>query len=424
MAGRYARPAYNLFRAGAAAKRSFSAMAGGASAATAAYQGAKRLRSAYKKISKKFGRIDRKPKGKLARMMRSRRPVVSTVLNGDLKLNTTHITVGKGKNILPKVPPNKITCQFANYVWSNTQGVQAVNELPTVGTRSQLLGAAPDAQGYQYPDNTVNDSTRWPVGVFATSANSNFTGGTTFYGWGAVNNQNRAAFLQSMNYELDITNFTEIACEYVVLFVTHKKVSSTSPVELWDQLGTIEKQNWKQVVGPSTTVDVPNIDQPSKAGLTGASGAPNRYTWGQMPTFIPDWNKNFKILKAEKFVLQPGAAKRTKYIMHYNKKIYERVLYGLAGIYIPGVTVTPIVIARPKLVANPTAELLKVYPGPVQYGWSVALKVCVKDMKTYQKALRYNNPGFADPQYLTERANQQNVDDEDKINIPDVMIPT
>lgn len=392
------------YRAMKAAKRTYSA-------ANTAYN----MYTAGRKIAKigsrwRKGRKAQAPRKRFS-ISRNRRPSVKTILNGDLKIDKSHIRLGKGKPI--RGVPSYLSLQYSGVVDSPRQGVQSVNLMPAMFTLRQLLTQPTIPSG-----TTVNNPDTWPLTPFNLILNQRQTGNSAILPLAlSTRPGNQSVFINHMTYELDLTNFTEISNEFYVMWVTPTKDTTLNPMTFWSDCKFTEIADW----GNTLSSALQFINPPDKNAGGAGSGAPSIYTWGQMPQQHTEWRRNFKILKSEHFVMQPGAAKRTKYIVHVNKKINERVLNNKdIASFLANFTVWPLVISKPKMIGNDTGSL-KVYPGPIQYAYAVSTKICCKPVNERLQVLNFNNEGFADPLYADEKANQENVDDEDKIVIPDKM---
>lgn len=184
--------------------------------------------------------------------------------------------------------------------------------------------------------NTILPAYQWRESPFQLNP-FNVTTGSDVIGVDA-HPANHVVFVESCMASMQIVNSTNIPVVCEIYFCTPKQATAGGP-----------KATWETVLAEAGDVQSDAVNPTTIAG-TLTAGSPSLTTYGQNPGYEPVFNKIWQIVLRKRIVLAGGSSHDLRYKIWFNKFLrsnYLRKLIVSGSEYAPGISLIPMVVARP-----------------------------------------------------------------------------
>ncbi len=238
-------------------------------------------------------------------------------------------------------------------VMISSQGSQLADYITPMLTRDQIFGL-----------NLTNDRSfreNWDTSPFLLNPFVNAIAPSTIYpGPVAVPFDEQKIGIKYIDHEVNVLGLTTEAQLVDIYWVMPRYDTPDAPTVVWNR--AVSSKNLTQVpIDPATTI----------ADQTAVSGQDNALRWGNIPTQYKDFRKHYKLLRKVSFVLKPGDQRNFKFRITNQRIIPYNTLWTREDMYMAGITIVPMFVARSALVGvSPTTEsgVLEVAHGVAKIG--------------------------------------------------------
>lgn len=216
------------------------------------------------------------------------------------------------------------------FIMSGVQGLQVSDSPDIMCTRAQLLGDV-------LTNNRV-DRDNWPDSPWNLVFNGHAgTAATPVFTTPPV-----APFLsdklclQSASVNISCLSMKNVAQELTLYMLTPKHDTSQTPLNSWQTV----------MSNKSMGQPAPGVAQ-NTTTTTATAGVSNPNIYGENPFTHKEFRKQWKVLKKQVFILQPGDSRRYSTKIHWNRVIDQATLRNQrTSAYLANITVFPFVIVR------------------------------------------------------------------------------